>query len=323
VNGNYAVLNPGQSGGPSTSSGNLSYTSSSGMVLADYPIYNGKYYWEVQAEPTNTVAGLIGLALASVTLTTNPGVSSSSWAYNTASGQTVNNGTSGSYGTALSAGKTLGIAFDADNGRIYYSIDNVWQNSGNPVTQVNPAFSNLTSGPYYPCFGGSTGGNSMYINFGVRPYVYTAPSGYKVLVQDTSTNSLTFFDDTSLSDFVAGDLVSEISGDASGVVSSIDLINNQLVLGFTQGVWTIGSTVQDDSRTVPAPAPTTEPPNPLLYTEIVNVVGSTSNLTSLPVAKPPLDPFLLYYARVRYRSNTPQTNSSFSAWSGFTTGAMT
>jgi len=39
----------------------------------------------------------------------------------------------------------IGVAFDADNGNIYFSKNGTWQNSGNPATSTNPAFTGIAS----------------------------------------------------------------------------------------------------------------------------------------------------------------------------------
>jgi hypothetical protein len=134
---------------------------------------------------------------------------------------------------------------------------------------------------------------------------------------------LTFVDDTFLADFVNGNAVNEVSGDAAGVVDSVNVGTNQMTVSGTTGVWTIGSTVEATSATVPAPAPTTEPPNPLLYTLIASDIDSTVDLTSFAVGTPPLDPFITYYTRVKYKSAAVVTESNYSAWSEFTTGTLT
>jgi hypothetical protein len=322
VVGNYSVLNPAAKSGPSLSNGNLDFSSSSGMVLGSVPMLNGKYYWEVQANTNLAIAGLFGVALGTTTLSNNPGGNISSWAFNAANGQVVTNSNSSAYGNTMTTNQVLGIAFDADLGKLYFAINNTWQNGGNPVSQLNPAFSNLTSGPYYATFGGSTSSRTLSVNFGVRPYVYTAPTGFKAVIANPLNDTLTFTNSTFLSSFVSGDLVSEVSGDASGVVNAINTGTNQMTVLYSNGTWTVGSQVQDDSRTVPAPAPTTEPPDSNIYTNIVDLQNSTSALTSLLVAKPPLDPFLQYFARVRYTSTAITTTSSYSPWSGFTTGAL-
>jgi hypothetical protein len=323
VVGNYPILDSSKNGGATLSRTGLSYVSSSPVtVMASLPVLSGKYYWEVQCETASTIGGFIGLAKSTSSLSSNPGFTSNSYAYNLSSGQIATNSTSSNYGNAIGAGQVFGVAFDADNGKLYFAINNVWQNSANPVTSVNPAFSDLLTGPYFAAFGGAAA-STVTVNFGARPYVYNAPVGYKSLTSDPVFTTLTFDDDTFLSSFQIGNAVSEVSGDASGSVAGVNIGTNQMTVAYTVGTWTVGSTVENDSRTVPAPAPTTEPPNPLLYTLIASATNSTVDLTSFPVSVPPLDPLVTYYTRVKYKSTATVTESSYSAWSQFTTGNLT
>ena len=160
------------------------------------------------------------------------------------------------------------------------------------------------------------------MNFGQRPFVYTAPSGYKVLVENPSILALVLTDAQSLSDFQLGDLVSESPGDGAGVVAAIDLGTNTLSVSYPQGTWTVGSTVIDNSRTIPVGAPTTNPPDPLNYFLIDSSTDSTVNLTSFTIAKPPLDALRTYFTFVSYKSNATVVTSSPSPWSGFKTGTL-
>jgi hypothetical protein len=216
----------------------------------------------------------------------------------------------------------LGVAFDADNGKVYFAINNVYQNSSNPVTQVNPAFQGLNVFPYYPAFGGNSGGQ-LSVNFGQRPFVYGAPSGYRCLIEDPYLTSLTFVNNTGLSGMQIGDVVTEDGGDASGVIASVDPLTSSMSIGNSVGTWTAGSTVTDTTAFVAVGPPTTEPPNPALYFLTASVTNSAVDLTSFTVAKPPLDAFNTYYARVKYKSNTIVTESGYSGWSGFETGPLT
>jgi hypothetical protein len=323
VTANYAILNAADKGSSVTiSNGALDYSSSSGAVRATLGLTTGKYYWEIQPRTGSTIAGLFGLATSAASTSSNPGSETSSYAYNASNGQATTNGSGISYGGTLTANKTIGVAFDASSGRLYFAIDNVWQNSGNPATSTNPAFSNLLFGPYLPIFGGTTT-STLSVNFGQRAYKYNAPTGYKSVYELPFITTLTFQDSTSLADFVNGDAVNEVSGDATGVVAGVNVGTNQMTVSNPSGVWTVGSTVEATSALVPAPAPTTEPPNPLLYTLIASATDSSSNLTSFPVARPPLDPQVTYYARVKYKSSATVAESNYSAYSEFTTGNLT
>jgi len=74
-----------------------------------------------------------------------------------------------SYGTV---GKVIGIAFDADSGSCTYYI--------NGVSQGSTTYNIVQGAEYFLAFGSYTNG-SWTVNFGQRPFAYTAPSGFKAL----------------------------------------------------------------------------------------------------------------------------------------------
>lgn len=73
-------------------------------------------------------------------------------------------------------------------------------------------------------------------------------------------------------------------------------------------------------------APTTDPPAPAQYTAVTGspFTKTTAPLTSLTIAKPPLEANTTYYVRAQYATtNATATTSAWGAWSGFTTGSLT
>jgi len=92
----------------------------------------------------------------------------SSWTYSSYLGQKWNgdgmwNATS--YGEASwPEGSVIGCAIDIDAGKIWWSVNNTWQASGNPATGANAAFTTLPAGHYRPLL---TMYNASYVaNFG-------------------------------------------------------------------------------------------------------------------------------------------------------------
>ena len=71
--------------------------------------------------------------------------------YQAWNGQKRGNGASSqSYGSSWgSAGIIIGLAFDADNGKIWWSKNNTWQASGDPAGNSNEAFSGLDANDNY------------------------------------------------------------------------------------------------------------------------------------------------------------------------------
>ena len=174
VRGNYCTLNPLNSGG-TLANGNLQMTtvsawaSSYGTILIPT---TGKWYWEVVCGAQETIPGI---AVASANLignaTTYPANSIVSYTYYGLNGNkyTGPGNTNVAYGATFTANDVIGVAFDADAGTLAF-----YKNG----TSQGTAFTGLTS-QYVPVLG--VFNTSSHINFGQRPFAYTAPSGFKAL----------------------------------------------------------------------------------------------------------------------------------------------
>lgn len=187
VRGNYCTLSAIDKGTEATlANGNLDITWSGvngHSARSTYAVSSGKWYWEV----TSGANGFIGIIQSNIYPSLNqwPGSSvygaTGSYAYAT-DGRKVNNSSYSSYGSAISNGNIVGVAYDATNGKIFFSLNGTWQASGDPAAGTNPAFSSI-SGEYSPAigYGGGTASNVNNLNFGQRPFAYTAPTGFKAL----------------------------------------------------------------------------------------------------------------------------------------------
>jgi hypothetical protein len=97
-----------------------------------------------------------------------------------------NNGTTGSVAT-YTTGDTIGLAFDSDNGKVWWSKNGTWYGTGaspDPATGVSAAYTGLTRAAYPMGFVATCEGYSGSItdaNFGQRPFTYTPPTGFKTL----------------------------------------------------------------------------------------------------------------------------------------------
>jgi len=95
------------------------------------------------------------------------------------------NGTATYVVQAVAVGGIFGIAYDADNRRLFFSYNGTWLNSGNPVTGSNPAYYNIPFNDYIFAGGGYTNDAGRWtrtaFNGGQRPFAYTAPAGFKAL----------------------------------------------------------------------------------------------------------------------------------------------
>lgn len=182
----YATWNPSNQNatGVTLSNGNLSVAragSSNGQVWSTLGKSSGKPYIEITiGDISNTVVGLANGSM--VGADRYVGQDTNTWGYYIiGSGQKVNNGSFVAYGTSATNGDVIGIAFDADNGKLFFAKNNTWQNSGDPAAGTNAAYTGLTSGPYYFAISVETVSTPNVANFGASAFTYTPPSGFSGL----------------------------------------------------------------------------------------------------------------------------------------------
>lgn len=102
----------------------------------------GKRYFEVVLDYSANVSIKMGVATSAHSVDMDLGQSSTSWALLT-DGRKYHNQIAGTYGQAHRDGQIIGVAVDLDAGKIWWSIDNVWQASGDPAAGTGEAYSNL------------------------------------------------------------------------------------------------------------------------------------------------------------------------------------
>jgi hypothetical protein len=192
ITGNYCTWNPLDQNSITLQNGNLDITGANTdrSVRGTIAIpENVKIYYEftvTQRGGGGAQSPIVGVANELLTLTGNPDSQTSNiWSYS-GSGQKVGGGSGyTSYGNSLSANDVLGVAIDRSAGRIWFSLNGTWQNSGDPTssTDANAAFTNVsTTGTLFIFFGNNNGTPGLGIlNAGQRAFAYTAPSGYKCL----------------------------------------------------------------------------------------------------------------------------------------------
>jgi hypothetical protein len=172
VRGNYSTLNPLNLGASATlANGNLNHASTSGSwttALSTIGMTSGQWYFE--ATITSSGNHMVGIANQSFTTSAYLGENVNSWGYYS-SGEKYTGVTSGTaYGASYTNGDVIGVALDMDAGTITF-----YKNG----TSQGQAFSGLTG----PLFFGVSGisSSTRVVNFGQRPFAYTAPSGFKAL----------------------------------------------------------------------------------------------------------------------------------------------
>ena len=243
--GNYATLNPLSSPSNSTiTNGNLqSALGGTEPDIATMGMKSGKWYWEVYIAASNYPR--IGVFNIGDALPANLGGTAQGWCFLNSPSRTYNGASATNYGSlTFAAGTTIGLAYDADTGKLWVSENGTWQASGNPATGANPGMT-VTGSPsklIAPAVATGSGGTTVHMNFGQRPFKTAAPSGFKCLC----TNNL-------------GDT---FSGEASGTVNNpskfFDIttwIGNGEVrdhhgLGFSPDLIWIKSTDQSQGHTL-------------------------------------------------------------------------
>ncbi len=107
------------------------------------------------------------------------GSSAASYSYKqsgTNGGSTYNNSSYTVYGDTFTADDVIGIAISAD-GKIWFSKNDVWQNSGNPATGANPAYTGLT-GDKYGAFTVSNASYAATLRSSPADFTGTVPAGF-------------------------------------------------------------------------------------------------------------------------------------------------
>jgi hypothetical protein len=181
---NFATLNPlDKDGSPTFANANLQVNSgavwSSG--ISSLAMTQGKWYAEFHA--TSISFSYVGLAqekysfFNGTNLSAGIGYANSGLIYVNDTDTNVTGSTT-SY-ASYTTGDVLGVAYDADSGKVYIHKNGTWLNSGNPVSGTGQIATVTPSRNWR--FGASTYNSTINANFGQRPFKYTPPTGYKKL----------------------------------------------------------------------------------------------------------------------------------------------
>ena len=197
VRGNYATWNPLDNGGVTLANGNLDISNGSSHKAVRGTIKfpaTGKWYAEFLLSTFTSGVNACAFGIDYSGATTPSAWGSSGHIYLGGNSTTLIgdiNGAQTAISTTSIVGSIFQIAYDADAQKVWVGRDNTWYNStwgttGNPATGANPTASNISGG--FPAV--TTYETSGSANFGQRAFAYTAPSGFKALV-DTNLTSTT------------------------------------------------------------------------------------------------------------------------------------
>ena len=167
-----------------------------GAVPATFALTNGKWYWEIKVN-TSSDYDRIGLVGTEVPITTSfdfgaanlGGGDKTNLSYKSNDGKTRKDGTDANYGNTYTSGDIIGVAYNADDGEIYFYKNGTVQNSGTAaytnldgltlMPAVGDGVSNA-AGQYFCNFGNPTfsisSGNADANGYG--NFEYAVPSGY-------------------------------------------------------------------------------------------------------------------------------------------------
>jgi len=188
VRGNYATWNPLEKAPlASLTDGNLLLGGTAvGNTGGTIAVSSGKWYWELDVVSVGNERR-IGVIKADKVKTDSGdpntlATGANGYAYCSPYGgfkANSNSNTVTGY-TQWDAGNVVAVALDMDNGKVYFARNGTWQESGNPATGTNPAFTGL-SGFFTPAFFADNSSTVVATNFGQRAFAYTAPTGFKAL----------------------------------------------------------------------------------------------------------------------------------------------
>lgn len=152
--------------------------SNSGGVRSTAYLSTGKWYVEITV--TNDNRYRTGVANSSYAVSANPGDTANSWTFRGGDGAKYHNATADTayWGTPTSSGDTLMIAVDVDNTRIWWGVNGTWCGSGNPATNSNPGYTNLSSSVALLFGSNASSGTKVNTLKQLGSYAYSPPTGF-------------------------------------------------------------------------------------------------------------------------------------------------
>ena len=135
---------------------------------------SGKWYWEGYPDYLSTQ--FVGIGTSAASLTHNLGYDVHGYSY-CRSGNKYHSNSHTSYGDSFGTGDVIGVALDLDNGKIWFSKNEVWQAGGDPVAGTNPAYENI-SGEFFPTLSLYNSSDTHTGRFIAENQTYSSPTGF-------------------------------------------------------------------------------------------------------------------------------------------------
>jgi len=200
---NFCTFNPISEHNESTFSDvNLTYTGTTAathQAIGSLGATKGKWYYEAKRVAGASAYPFIGVYDSEGPVGAYLGHNAYGWALNMSSssnGEWRHNGTlSGTSLGTFTNGDIGMVAFDMDNGKIWFGINGTWGDSGDPSAGTGEQYSSLT-GTIIPATSVYNTGSAISFNFGNPPYAnsssvadgngygdfeYTVPTGFYAL----------------------------------------------------------------------------------------------------------------------------------------------
>jgi hypothetical protein len=174
----YSLWNPSDKNASVTlSNGNRTEASagSNQAVRCDQGKASGK--WMAEITVVSGTGFMFGVGTSGANLNFYPGGDAVSWSYYGANGNKYTNNAGSGFGVGYGAAEVAGLAWDADNGKLYFSKGGVWQASGDPAAGTNPAFSGL-SGTLFLMIARALGAQSCTRTTGQAAWTAALPTGF-------------------------------------------------------------------------------------------------------------------------------------------------
>jgi hypothetical protein len=168
---------------------------SGSITLSTLGMTSGKWYWEVKTGAEVPAGLMVGIAKEGITIN-SAFLGDDAYGYGYfVTGNKYNSGNQGAYGDTITNGDIVSVAYDADNGTLWFAKNGTWQNSATQTeiengTTTNAAFSGLDTTATYFCSHGNGGSTyTNYANFGNGYFGTTA-----VASAGTNTSGIGIFE---------------------------------------------------------------------------------------------------------------------------------